>query len=78
MKLEEVISKYGDVKLEFEFYHKHTFKFEGTAPEGFLLVPEELFELLKDFDNWKEFKHNPDWIYDNSKKIVVENSKKSD
>ena len=34
MKLEEVISKYGDVKLTFDFYHKHTFKFEGTAPDG--------------------------------------------
>ena len=34
MKLEEVISKYGDVKLKFDFYHKHTFKFEGVAPDG--------------------------------------------
>ena len=28
MKLEEVISKYGEVKLTFDFYHKHTFKFD--------------------------------------------------
>ena len=34
MKIEEVISKYGKVKLTFEFYHKHTFKFEGVAPDG--------------------------------------------
>jgi hypothetical protein len=34
MKLQEVISKYGEVKLSFDFYHKHAFKFEGTAPDG--------------------------------------------
>jgi hypothetical protein len=61
-------------EIKDSYFHK----FEGIAPEGFLLVPEELFDLLKDFDNWKEFKHNLEWVYDNSKKIVVENSKKSD
>jgi len=34
MKIEEVITKYGDVKLSFESYYKHTFKFEGIAPDG--------------------------------------------
>ena len=54
-------------EIKDSYFHK----FEGIAPEGFLLVPEELFDLLKDFDNWKEFKHNLEWVYDNSKKIVA-------
>lgn len=60
-------------EIKDSYFHK----FEGTAPEGFLLVPEELFNLLKDFDNWKDFKYNPNWVYDNSKKIVVETIKKT-
>jgi hypothetical protein len=60
-------------EIKDSYFHK----FEGTAPEGFLLVPEELFDLLKDFDTWKDFKYDPNWVYDNSKKIVVETIKKT-
>jgi hypothetical protein len=33
-------------------------KFDGVAPEGFVLVHEKALEQLKDFDTWKMWKHN--------------------
>ena len=45
-------------KMEYSLYHKY----DGIAPEGFTLVPDEVLESLKDFENWKEFKHDPEWI----------------
>ena len=36
----------------------HIRKFEGVAPEGFVLVHENTLEELKDFEKWKSWKHN--------------------
>jgi hypothetical protein len=33
-------------------------KFDGIAPEGFVLVHEDALEELKNFEVWKEWKHN--------------------
>ena len=33
-------------------------KFDGIAPERFVLVHEDALEELKDFEVWKEWKHN--------------------
>ena len=33
-------------------------KFDGVAPEGFILIHENALEELKDFEVWKEWKHN--------------------
>lgn len=33
-------------------------KFQGCAPEGFVLVHEKTLEDLKDFDIWKNWKNN--------------------
>ena len=51
--------------------HSHYHKYEGIAPEGFLLIPEQTLERLKDFDYWKE------WKYDQStfKKDMIEDTK---
>ena len=35
-----------------------TGKLDGAAPEGFVLVHEKTLEDLKDFEVWKEWKHN--------------------
>lgn len=51
-------------KIEYSHYHKY----DGIAPEGFILIPEITLERLKDFEFWKEWKNNP--------KILVEFSKK--
>jgi len=32
-------------------------KYDGVAPEGFVLVCEQTLEDLKDFDTWKEWKN---------------------
>lgn len=33
-------------------------KFDGIAPEGFILVHEKTLGELKDFDKWKSWKNN--------------------
>ncbi len=33
-------------------------KFKGTSPEGFVLVPYEMLEELKNFETWVEFKNS--------------------
>jgi hypothetical protein len=43
----EIIKEEGPIK-----------KFDGIAPEGFVLVHEDTLEELKDFEVWKEWKHN--------------------
>ena len=54
-------------KIKDAGYHK----FSGIAPDGFVLIPEEVIEDLKDFDNWKEFKIQEDWIERQSKKVLT-------
>jgi len=54
-----------------EIKDSHYHKFEGLAPEGFIMVPEEIFELLKDSNNWENFKNDPNWIEINSKKLLL-------
>jgi hypothetical protein len=51
-----------DIKEKIENSHYH--KFEGVAPEGFILIPEDVLEQLRDFDTWKEWKHNPELLVD--------------
>jgi len=51
--------------------HSEYYKFQGIAPEGFVLVPIELIEELKDLNNWLDFKNKPDWIEEKSKKILT-------
>lgn len=33
-------------------------KYDGVAPEGFILVHEKTLEDLKDFDIWKSWKND--------------------
>jgi hypothetical protein len=44
--------------------NSHYYKFEGIAPEGFILIPEEVLEKLRDFDTWKEWKHDNNILID--------------
>ena len=50
--------------------NSHYYKFRGIAPEGFILVPNEVIEQLKDFENWKEFKGDENWISNKSKELL--------
>ena len=40
----------------------HYLKLLGNIPEGFVMVHEKVIEDLKDFDNWKDFKINSNYI----------------
>ena len=40
----------------------HYLKLLGNIPEGFVMVHEQVIEDLKDFDNWKDFKYNSNYI----------------
>lgn len=45
------------------------YKYSTIAPEGFIMIPEKVLNDLKDFDNWKEFKNNPNYIKEKSIEI---------
>lgn len=53
-------------KIKSSHYHKY----DGLAPEGFVLIPEEVLEQLKDFDTWKNWKHNPEVLIEMSKDFL--------
>lgn len=41
-------------KLEYSHYYKY----QGVAPEGFVLIPLVTLEKLKNFELWKEWKYD--------------------
>ena len=43
-------------------------KFDGVAPEGFVLVHEKTLDELKDFDTWKMWKNDEISIREMNKK----------
>ena len=47
VNINEILEKEGNVR-----------KFDGVAPEGFVLVHEKTLEELKDFEKWKSWKHD--------------------
>ena len=46
-------------KIKEKIKNAHYHKFGAVAPDGFLLIRVETLEILKDFEVWKEWKHNP-------------------
>lgn len=58
-----------DIKEKIKY--SHYYKFQGIAPEGFLLIPEEALERLKDFDTWKEWKHDPEVLINIIKEVTL-------
>jgi hypothetical protein len=42
-----------------------------------IIVPLELIDKLKDFDTWKEFKGDPDFLVNRGSKIVKTNKKQT-
>ena len=48
-------------------------KFEGCAPEGFILVHEKTLEDLKDFETWKDWKNDKISTYELNKKNFYDN-----
>ena len=61
--------------IEEKIKHSHYYKYQGIAPEGFVLIPEEALERLKDFDTWKEWKHDPNVLINIAKEISLKLNK---
>ena len=57
INIKEILEKEGEVR-----------KFDGVAPEGFVLVHEKTLEELKDFEKWKSWKHDEISIKEMNKK----------
>lgn len=51
-------------ELKSKIENSHYQKFGIIIPEGFVMIPKETFERLKDFEFWKEWKHNPQILED--------------
>ena len=57
-----------EIKTKIKNSHYH--KFDSTAPEGFIMIPEITLERLKDFDTWKEWKYNSEILLEYAKEDV--------
>ena len=59
--------------IKYKIKNSHYYKFGGIPPEGFSLIPTKTMERLMDFDNWKEWKNNPEvlekWMIEDVEKI---------
>ena len=62
VNIKEILEKEGEVR-----------KFDGVAPEGFVLVHEKTLEELKDFEKWKSWK-NDEISIEEMNKINFENT----
>ena len=56
MKREEIIEKYGKVKLKFSHYYKYTFTYSGIASDGVKVIAgvgggaDDIYKLSVDSD----------------------------
>ena len=59
--------------IKHKIKNSHYYKFGGVPQEGFSLIPTKTMERLMDFDNWKEWKNNPEvlekWMIEDVEKI---------
>lgn len=62
--------KTEEIKEKIKNAHYH--KFGNVAPEGFVMIPIDTFERLKDFEVWKAWKHDPETL----NKLAIEDLKK--
>lgn len=60
----------NNIKQKIKDAHYH--KYGGIAPEGFILIPKESLEKLKDFNVWKEWINNSELL----EKIMIEDTRK--
>jgi hypothetical protein len=61
--------------IEEKIKHSHYYKYQGIAPEGFVLIPEEALEQLKNFEIWKEWRHDPNVLVNIIKEITLNSHK---
>jgi len=59
--------------IETKIKESNYYKYAGIAPEGFVLIPIEVIEILDSFDEWKEFKYRKlDWLIEKSKEVLID------
>jgi hypothetical protein len=61
-----------EIKEKIKNAHYH--KFGAVAPDGFILIPKETLERLKDFDVWKNWKNKPEIL----EQLAIEDLKKQE
>jgi hypothetical protein len=60
-------------KIKNKIKDSNYYKYAGIAPEGFILVPLQVIEMLDSFDEWKDFKWRKlDWLKEKSKEVLVD------
>jgi len=65
MRLDQELGLYD---IEEKIENSDYYKFSGIAPDGFTLVPNEVIEMLDDFEEWKDFKYRKfEWLMEKSK-----------
>jgi len=69
MRLDQELGLYDTPSsIEERIKNSEYHKFDGIAPDGFVLVPTEVIELLDDFEEWKDFKYRKfEWLIEKSK-----------
>ncbi len=53
-------------KIKHKIENSHYYKFGGIAPEGFVMIPKQTLDRLKDFYFWKEWVINDRILHDQS------------
>lgn len=61
-----------EIKEKIKNAHYH--KFGAVAPDGFVLIPKETLERLKEFEVWKKWKNNPEIL----EKYAIDDLKKQE
>jgi len=70
VRIQAESQKKNNMNLQEKIKDAHYYKYAGIAPEGFVLIPEEVLEEIKDFDVWKEFISDEKWVEKRSKQIL--------
>ena len=75
MKLDEELGLYNEPfenpLVKEKLKDTNYYKFAGIAPDGFVLVPTEVIDMLDDFEEWKDFKYRKlEWIEEKSKQVL--------
>ena len=75
MKLDQEAGLYdepvGNPLVKEKLKDTNYYKFAGIAPDGFVLIPTEVIDMLDDFEEWKDFKYRKfEWIEEKSKQVL--------
>ena len=57
-------------KFEDKINNSEYYKYQNIAPDGFILIPKEVIQDLRDFDNWKEFKNDENYLEKRSIEVI--------